>query len=115
MARVNYYENLSADYSKPAAIPPSQGQKLIDDALKYAKMKEKTLPVLGPDYSLEQIEKENKEWWPTHCEALRRGRGDILTDEYRDDLVYHCQDGPYYGIEQQKWLFRISRGSIYIL
>ena len=22
--------------------------------------------------------------------------------EYRSDLVYHCQDGPYYGIEEQK-------------
>ncbi|MCI5197409.1 MAG: ethyl tert-butyl ether degradation protein EthD, partial [Candidatus Electrothrix sp. AW5] len=27
---------------------------------------------------------------------------DILTDEYREDLVYHCQDGPYYGLDEQK-------------
>jgi hypothetical protein len=102
MARTNYYKSLSADYSKPEPIPAAQGQKLIDDALKYVAMKEKTLPAIGSGYTLEQIEKENKDWWPTHCEALRRGRGDILTGEYRDDLVYHCQDGPYHGIEQQK-------------
>ena len=65
-------------------------------------MKEKTLPQIGPDYPLEQIEKENKEWWPTHCEALRQGRGDLLTGEYRDELVYFCQDGPFYGLEEQK-------------
>ena len=33
---------------------------------------------------------------------MRQGRGDILTDEYREDLVYHCQDGPYYGLAEQK-------------
>jgi len=30
-------------------------------------------------------------------------RGNLLTMEYRPDLVYHCQDGPFYGTtEQQK-------------
>lgn len=41
-------------------------------------------------------------FWPTHCEALRQGRGDLLTKEYRPDLVYHCQDGPYHGIKEQQ-------------
>ena len=45
---------------------------------------------------------QNRQWWPTHCEALRQGRGDILTGEYRKDLVYFCQDGAYYGIEEQQ-------------
>ena len=100
--RINYYKNLAADYSRPGLVTPDVAKKLIENAERIIAMKEKTLPQIGPDYTLEQIEQENKEWWPTHCEALRQGRGDILTGEYRDDLVYLCQDGPYYGLEQQK-------------
>jgi hypothetical protein len=32
-------------------------------------------------------------FWPTHCEVLRQRRGDLLTMDYRLDLVYQCQDG----------------------
>lgn len=52
---------------------------------------------MSPDYSLVQIEQENKHWWPTHCEAFRQGRGDILTGEYTSNLIYFCADGPFYG------------------
>jgi len=100
--RINYYKDLAADYSQPKLVPPEVATRLIADAERFIAMKEKTLPQIGPDYPLEQIERENKEWWPTHCEALRQGRGDILTGEYREDLVYFCQDGPFYGLEQQK-------------
>ncbi|MTJ46745.1 EthD domain-containing protein [Dolichospermum sp. UHCC 0259] len=100
--RTNYYAGLSADYSRPGLVSPYVAQKLIEDAEKIVAMKEPKLPEIGPYYTLEQIERENREWWPTHCEALRQGRGDILTGEYRDDLVYFCQDGPYQGLEQQK-------------
>jgi hypothetical protein len=100
--RMNYYKDLAADYSKPEPVPGGLAATLIAAAEKFIAMKTEMLPPIGADYSLEQIEKENKEWWPTHCEALRQGRGDILTGEYRDDLVYFCQDGPYYGLEQQK-------------
>ena len=100
--RTNYYQGLSADYSRPGLVTPYVGQKLIEDGEKYAAMKESTLPEINASYNLDQIEKENKDWWPTHCEALRQGRGDILTAEYRNDLVYFCQDGPYRGLEQQK-------------
>lgn len=100
--RVNYYKTLAADYSRPGLVSPEMRTRLIDLGRKIAGMKENDLPAIGPDYTLEQIEKENREWWPTHCEALRQGRGDILTAEYRDDLVYFCQDGPYRGLEQQK-------------
>jgi EthD domain len=100
--RNNYYKNLAADYSRPGLVTPYIAKKLIEDAEKYVAMKEKIQPQIDSYYTLKQIEEENKEWWPTHCEALRQGRGDILTDEYRDDLIYLCQDGPYYGLEQQK-------------
>jgi hypothetical protein len=100
--RTNYYKDLSADFSRPVPIPRDVGDRLIADAERFIVIKKSTLPEIGPGYTLPQIEQENKEWWPTHCEALRRGRGDILTKEYRDDLVYFCQDGPYYGLEQQK-------------
>ena len=100
--RTNYYQGLSADYSRPGLVTPYVGKKLIEDAEKIVAMKESRLPEINHNYTLEQIEAENREWWPTHCEALRQGRGDILTGEYRDDLVYFCQDGPYRGLEQQK-------------
>ena len=100
--RTNYYKDLSADYSRPGLVSKAQQQQLIEDALRFARAKESTLPTVDKSYSLEQIEKENREWWPTHCEALRQGRGDILTAEYREDLVYHCQDGPYFGLGEQK-------------
>ncbi len=100
--RTNYYRDLAADYSRPGLVTAYVAQKLIEDAERLAAMKEETLPEINSSYTLEQIEQENKDWWPTHCEALRQGRGDILTAEYRDDLVYLCQDGPYYGLEEQK-------------
>ncbi|MGM3306264.1 EthD domain-containing protein [Anabaena sp. WFMT] len=100
--RTNYYTGLSADYSRPGLVTPYVAKKLIEDAERIVAMKEPKLPEIGPYYTLAQIEQENRDWWPTHCEALRQGRGDILTGEYRDDLVYFCQDGPYQGLEQQK-------------
>ncbi|MFN6486538.1 MULTISPECIES: EthD domain-containing protein [unclassified Nostoc] len=100
--RTNYYKDLSADYSRPGLVTAYVAKKLIEDAEKFVGMKERILPQISPSYTVEQIEQENKEWWPTHCEALRQGRGDILTGEYREDLVYFCQDGPYQGLAQQK-------------
>jgi hypothetical protein len=100
--RINYYKDLIADYSKPEPVSPELAKQLLLKAEKFIALKEETLPPVSLDYPLEQIELENKEWWPTHCEALRQGRGDLLTGEYRDNLVYFCQDGPYYGLEAQK-------------
>ncbi|MEO1430201.1 MAG: hypothetical protein AAFV71_14270 [Cyanobacteria bacterium J06633_8] len=100
--RINYYKELAADYSRPGLISDDLKKKFIQQAEEIISKKEDTLPEITPSYTMEQIEKENKEWWPTHCEALRQGRGDILTDEYRDDLAYLCQDGQYRGLEQQK-------------
>jgi hypothetical protein len=100
--RANYYQELSADYSKPTPVSAAVSNQLLSDAAKYIAMKEPVLPAIGPGYTPQQIEAENKVWWPTHCEALRKGRGDLLTGEYRNDLVYFCQDGPYYGLEEQK-------------
>jgi hypothetical protein len=100
--RINYYQDLAADYSTPEPVPKHIGDRLIADAERYIAMKERALPEISARYNLEQIERENKEWWPSHCEALRRGRGDLLTDEYHENLVYFCQDGPYYGLDEQK-------------
>lgn len=100
--RGNYYQGLVADYSRPGQVAVDMAQQLIEQAEVIVAMKKEILPSISLDYTVEQIEQENREWWPTHCEALRQGRGDILTGEYRDDLVYLCQDGPYYGLEQQK-------------
>ena len=99
---VPYYQGLAADYSRPDAVGAGVRDRLVALAEEYARLKEAILPEVDENYSWEQIEQENKDWWPTHCEALRQGRGDILTAEYRDDLVYFCQDGPFYGLDQQK-------------
>lgn len=100
--RTNYYKDLVADYSRPGLVNSNSAQKLIQQAEKIVLVKESALPDIDRNYTLAQIEQENKEWWPTHCEALRQGRGDILTEEYREELVYLCQDGPFYGLSQQK-------------
>lgn len=95
--RTNYYKELSADYSKPRLVSTSLVAKLLNDAESYISLREETLPEINWEYSLVQIEQENKEWWLTHCEALRQGRGDLLTGEYANSIVYLCADGPYYG------------------
>jgi hypothetical protein len=100
--RKNCYADLAADYSRADAVPANVAASLIRKSQEFIAKKEPALPDIGPGYTLRQIEQENKEWWPTHCEALRQGRGDLLTAEYRDDLVYFCQDGPYHGLEQQR-------------
>jgi hypothetical protein len=99
--RVNYYAGLAADYSRPGLVPAETRRQLIRDAERFLALKEPTLPPVSDAYPAEQIARENREWWPTHCEALRQGRGDLLTGEYRDDLVYLCQDGPFHGLGQQ--------------
>ncbi len=100
--RTNYYATLAADYSRPNLVSPAMQQQLIQQALDINRLQEADLPAITADYSLSVIENENRAWWPTHCEALRQGRGDILTDEYRKDLIYLCQDGPFQGLDQQK-------------
>ena len=94
--QTNYYNNLSADYSQPGLVSNELAVKLLGDAESYIFLREENLPEITPEYSLTQIEQENKEWWPTHCEAQRQGRGDILVGEYANNFVYFCADGPFY-------------------
>ena len=65
--RTNYYEGQAADYSRPEPIPEPLASRLVADAERFIKLKAATLPEIGPEYSLEQVERENREWWPTHC------------------------------------------------
>lgn len=97
MSRKNYYEDMKADFSIPVATPAKLADQLITEALDYTNQVEGALPDIDDSYPLELIEQENKDWWPTHCEALRQGNVQILTDEYRDDVVYLTQQGPFYG------------------
>jgi hypothetical protein len=99
--RKNYYVGLAADYSRPGLVPETMKAKLIAESARFNGLKEASLPNIDAGYTTQQIERENQEWWPTHCEALRQGRGDLLTGEYRKELVYFCADGPFQGIEQQ--------------
>ena len=95
--RTNYYKELDADYSKPGLVDNELVVKLLQSAEAYISLREETLPDITLEYSLAQVEKENKDWWPTHCAALQQGRGDILAGEYANELVYLCADGPFYG------------------
>jgi hypothetical protein len=95
--QTNYYKDLSANYSKPGMISKELSAKLIKEAETFISLREAVLPEVDPTYNLTRIEAENKAWWPTHCEALRQGRGDLLSGEYADNLVYLCADGPFYG------------------
>ena len=72
--RTNYYHGLAADFSKPEPVSAELSSRLLDGARRFIALKEAALPAIGPDYPLEQIERENKEWWPTHCEALGAAR-----------------------------------------
>jgi hypothetical protein len=95
--RTNYYQELSADYSTPNRLSATEAKKQLRYAQKFIALREEKMPEITEQYTLAQIERENKEWWPTHCEALRQGRGDLLAEEYAKDLVYFCADGPFYG------------------
>src|SRR5262249_35582876 len=115
--RINYYHGLDADYSRPGLVDADTAARMIDNSAHYNAMCEPTLPEIGPDYTLEQIERENREWWPAHCEALRQGRGDLLAGEYRDELVYFCADGPFYGKgagtdREQNWWAILSQPGV---
>lgn len=100
--RTSYYADLSADYSRPGLVSEADRARLITLAEEILARKEESLPAIDASYTVEQIEQENRRWWPTHCEALRQGRGDILSAEYHTDLVYLCQDGPFRGSEEQR-------------
>ena len=69
--RVNYYQNLSADYSKPRLVSEEKKKQLLELSRDLISLKEPFLPDMNAEYPPAQVEKENKEWWPTHCEALR--------------------------------------------
>jgi hypothetical protein len=100
--RKGYYQDLEGDYSRPGLVPPALGDRLIAKALEFGRRQDKAaLPEMVGERDRLRVQAENKEWWPTHCEALRRGRGDILMAEHRDhpQLVYFCQEGPFYGRE----------------
>ena len=100
--RVNFYKDLAADYSKPDPIAPDLAKKLLEDAATFIAKKEKTLPTVGADYRCSRSRPRTRPGGRPIARRCVQGRGDILVGEYRDDLVYHCQDGPYYGINEQK-------------
>jgi hypothetical protein len=71
--RTNHYLGFWADYSRVCHVPDDTKLEPMKLAETIALREEKALPAIGPDYRAEAIEVQNKEWWPTHCEALRPG------------------------------------------
>jgi hypothetical protein len=95
--RESYYKDLYADFSRPGLVTDAQKSALIQTMERIHRLKAQVLPAIDEHYTLEIIERENKDWFPTHCNALREERFDLLNDEYRDEFVYLCQDGPFHG------------------
>jgi hypothetical protein len=93
--RPSYYKDLAADFSLPGLVSEETAEALVKKSAYIQTLKEATLPAIDSNYTLEQIEVENKEWFPTHCMALRKGRFDLLGQEYRPEYMYLCQDGPF--------------------
>ena len=62
MARRNYYEGLSADYSRIGLVSKEMQATMIKRSDEIGDMQEAELPVIGPAYTLEQIEKEHSEF-----------------------------------------------------
>jgi hypothetical protein len=78
--RVSYYEDLSADFSRPGLVTDQQKAALIRTMKRIHGLKAKVLPAIDAQYPAATIEKENREWFPTHCNALREERFDLLND-----------------------------------
>jgi hypothetical protein len=93
----NYYSKLAADYSKLETVSPELSKKLINDFEKYISLREKAFPEISPEYSLEQIESENKEWWTARCEAIQKNKCELLAYENAEHFVYLCKGGPFTG------------------
>jgi hypothetical protein len=113
--RISYYKDLSADLSLPGLVKPEQAKALVRRNAEIQKLKEPAMPAIDAKYTVEQIMAENKEWFPTHCTALREGRFDLLGQEYRQEYVYLCQDGPFYGHENDRekhWVAIIAQPGV---
>lgn len=109
-----YYRNLYADFSRPGLVTDGQKSALIKTMKRIHGLKAQVMPAIDELYTLETIERENMEWFPTHCNALREERFDLLNDEYRDEFVYLCQDGPFCGkgvasVREENWVAIIAQ------
>ena len=58
---VNYYKDLAL-IIRDLTLSAMNEKKLIARSEEIGKLKEAELPVIGPDYTLEQIEAENREF-----------------------------------------------------
>jgi hypothetical protein len=56
--RMNYYNDLAADYSRPGLVAESLQSELIALSLKIDEMKKESPPVVGDDYPMSQVEQE---------------------------------------------------------
>jgi hypothetical protein len=113
--RTNYYHNLAANYSKPGLVPAELRKRLVEDNDQYSRLIEPSMPAIDAKYPKAQVEAENKAWFPSHCEALRSRRFDLLGREYREEYVYLCQDGPFYGKENDRekhWVALIAQPGV---
>ena len=92
------YYGLEADFST-VGVPQETIDALVQKSIDYIALREETFPDISEEYTLEMIEQENKEWFPTHCGTYFAGRGDLNEQEYNTNVVYHMSDGIIVGAE----------------
>ncbi len=112
--KLSYYADLAADFSRPGLVSDEQKSALLQTMRTIHGLKAQNMPAIDNEYTLATIHAENKEWFPTHCNALREERFDLLNNEYRDEFVYLCQDGPFHGkgaasIRERNWVAIIAQ------
>jgi hypothetical protein len=110
-----YYRDLVADYSRPGLVSQEGRNQLLEANARYRGLREQAMPAMAGSEAKARIEAENREWFPSHCEALRSRRFDLLSQEYRDEYTYLCQDGPFHGKENDRekhWVAIIAQPGI---
>jgi hypothetical protein len=113
--RVNYWIGLAADFSRVDSVTKEREAALVQRSAEIQPLKEHKQPAFDDVYTPEQVMAENKEWFPTHCAALRNRRFDLLGQEYREEYVYLCADGPFYGHENDRekhWVAIIAQHGV---
>ena len=55
MSRVNYYKELSADFSKPGLVPKELADELLSQGEIFSNMMKDTQPEIGTAYSFARV------------------------------------------------------------
>lgn len=95
--RTNYYQGLAADFSRAGVPGDAVMRRLAGDYERCMGLRQESLPPVTAEYGLDQIERENREWWAARCAVIRLRRFELMARENAAGFAYLCQDGPFIG------------------